>query len=256
MTIRLAAMGIRILARNGGGATAVKPAGGPTPCAILPRVLRFPSLRAFLQGMAFAALLAAAGTGVAGEGAAPRFAPDPAAEEAPRLQGSTWLQEGEGYAIRLQRIDEKERQAYIQRATGLAIDPFATRPGHPPRFLSFLLEIENRTEGELALNPLDCWLMTNRKKIETPLGITDLSFDYHVAGADLPPAYENVGRVLLANPVAVKAGNALHGLLVFRAIDPKTRSFHVDVQLVLPDGNVARFAAPYRRVKSKQHGSR
>jgi len=168
------------------------------------------------------------------------------------LQGSTWFQEGEGFAIRLQKIDEAERQAFILRSTGLATDPFAGRPGRPPRFLSFLLEIENRTAGELALNPLDCWLMTNRKKIETPLGLTDLSFHYHIVGADLPPAYEKVGRVLLAHPLTVASGGSVHGLLVYRAIDAKTKTFRVDVQLVLPDGDVIRFAAPYRRIKDKQ----
>lgn len=192
------------------------------------------------------------GSGQAGEVAGPRFEPDSSAEGAPELNGSTWLLEGEDYAIRLQKIDEAERLAFIQRSTGLATDPFAGRPDRPPRFLSFLLEVENRTAGELALNPLDCWVMTNRKRIETPLGLTDLSFEYQVAGADLPPAYEHVGRVLLTYPVTVEAGGSLHGLLIYRAVEPKTKRFHVDVQLVLPNGDVVRLAAPYRRVKVKR----
>jgi len=219
-------------------------------------VLRFSSVRAILAGLFLAAVLVAGGAAPAGQKAGQRYEPNPAAKEAPALHGSTWLQEGEGYAIRLQNISEEERQAFILRSTGLPTDPFAGRPGQPPRFLSFLLELENRTEGELALNPLDCWLKTNRGRIETPLGISDLSFLYHVAGADLPPAYESVGRLLLAHPVVVEAGGSLHGLLVYRTVEEKTKSFNVEVQLVLPDGNVARFAAPYRRVKSKQNVSR
>jgi hypothetical protein len=219
-------------------------------------VLRFPRVSSGLSGLILSATLVVGGPGQAGETAVIRFEPDPAAKEAPTLQGSTWVETGEGYAIRLQRISESERQAFLLRSTGLATDPFATRPGHPPRFLTFVLEIENRTEGELALNPLDCWLMTNRKRIETPLGVTDLSFEYHVVGADLPPAYEKVGQVLLAHPVIVAPGGSLHGLLVYRSVDPKTKAYHVEVQLTMPDGNVIRFSAPYRRVKNKQDKTR
>jgi hypothetical protein len=205
-----------------------------------------------LFGLLLWAALAVGGPVHAGETAAVRYDPDPAAKEAPELRGATWVEQGEGYAIRLQKIDESERQAFILGSTGLPTDPFAGRPGQPPRFLSFLLEIENQTAGELALNPLDCWLKTNRGKIETPLGMTDLSFLYHVAGAELPPAYENVSRVLLAHPVTVASGGSIHGLLVYRTVEPRTKTFRVDVQLVLPDGNVVRFAAPYRRIKEKQ----
>jgi hypothetical protein len=215
-------------------------------------VLRFFTVNKVLPGLLLSAALATGASADAGAS----FRPDPEAKNAPTLQGSTWFQEGDGYAIRLQMIDDEQRLAFIKGSTGLGTDPFAGRPDQPPRFLSFLLEIENRTEGELALNPLDCWLMTNRKKIRTPLGLTDLSFQYHVAGADLPPAYETVGRVLLAQPTAVGPGGSLHGLLVYRAVEPNTKTFGVDVQLVLPDGNVARLTAPYRRSGGKPRGSR
>jgi len=223
---------------------------------MLCRVLLFFTANRGLPGLILAAALAAAGPAQAGPAAGVSFRPDPEAKNAPRLQGSTWSQEAEGYAIRLQMIDEDERLAFIRSSTGLATDPFAGRPDQPPRFLSFLLQVENRTDGELALNPLDCWLMTNRKKIETPLGLTDLSFEYRVAGADLPPAYETVGRVLLALPAVVGPRSSLHGLLVYHAVEPKTKSFGVDVQLILPDGNVVRFTAPYRRARDNQHGTR
>jgi hypothetical protein len=91
--------------------------------------------------------------------------------------------------------------------------------------------------------------MTNRKKIETPLGLADLSFLYHAWGSDLPPAYERVGPLLMDRPVVVAAGDSVHGLLVYRNFEPKTRSYHVDVQLTMPDGDVVRFSAPYHRVK-------
>jgi len=218
-------------------------------------VFRFSRANAGLPGLILVAALAG-GPGYSAPAEVLPYLPDPGAKDAPELQGSTWAETGEGYAIRLQMIDDEQRQAYLVRSTGLATDPFAGRPGQAPRFLSFLLEIENRTEGELAFNPQDCWLMTNRKKIETPLGLTDLSFDYHVAGADLPPAYENVGRVLLVHPATIRPGGSLHGLLVYRAVEPATKTFGVDVQFVLPDGNVVRLKAPYRRAKQKSRGTR
>jgi len=180
------------------------------------------------------------------------YEPAPEKKGAPELHGETWVQEGELYAIRLQKLDDAERQAYIERVTGLATDPFATKPGHDPRFVSFLLEIENRSDGSINLNPFNCWLMPSNAKVKNPIGITDLSFSYHVAGADLPPAYEKVGEVLIDHPRAIKAGWSFHGLLVYHVVEPNPRSYHVDVQLTLPDGKLARFSAPYRKVKIKK----
>ena len=47
-------------------------------------------------------------------------------------------------------------------------------------------------------------------------------------------------------------GSTFHGLFIYRALEKKPKSFYVDVQLTLPDGNLARFRAPYRRVKLEQ----
>jgi hypothetical protein len=215
-------------------------------------VLRFSAGKKAVAGLILWVGLAAAGAAASGK-SGNVYEPDSTARDAPPLQGSTWVLEGEGYAIRLQMIDDEERQAFLLRSTGLATDPFATRPGQPPRFLSFVLEIQNRTSGELAVNPMDCWLKTNRQEIETPMGLTDLSFHYHVVGAELPAAYEAVGSILLAYPFSVKPGDSRHGLLVYRAIEPKTKTFHVQADLVLPGGDVVRFAAPYRKINVKPH---
>jgi len=185
----------------------------------------------------------------AGDSYVVTYDPFPEKKGAPALQGSTWFQEGELYAIRLQRLTDEERQAYIKITTGLPTDPFATKPGHEPRFLSFLLEIENRSDGGIDLNPFNCWLMPSNSKVRNPLGLTDLSFSYHMAGADLPEAYEKVGSVLIDQPKTILAGSSFHGLLVYRNLESKPRAYHVDVQLTLPTGNLARFSAPYRRVK-------
>lgn len=200
-------------------------------------------------------LLIAVSAGVpcpAGDPAEPVFLPDPEAEDAPVLSGSTWTQAGDDYAIHLQQIDDDARLAYITKATGLATDPFANRPDQPARFISFLLQVENLGESALELNPVHSWLSTNRPKIQRPIGLTDLAFEYRVAGSELPPAFQKVKPFLLDQPRSIGPGQSTHGLLVYRAVDPKTKTYHVDVQLSLPDGNVVRFAAPYRRVKAKK----
>ena len=180
------------------------------------------------------------------------YEPHPDAKNAPSLSGETWEKKGDLYVIRLQKLTDDERLAYIQRMTGLATDPFAAKPGHEPRFYGFLLEVENHGEGSIDLNPFNCWLMPSNAKVRNPIGLTDLSFTYHMAGADLPPAYEKVGEIIIDEPKVIHAGRTFHGLLVYRALEKTPRSFHVDVQLTLPDGNVARFRAPYRRLKIKQ----
>jgi hypothetical protein len=180
------------------------------------------------------------------------YAPDPEAKEAPTLHGATWISETDSYAIRLQQIDAEERQAYFERVTGMRIDPFATPPDRSEHFVSFLVEIENRGQDVLEMNPIHCWLKTNRGSVQTPLGLTDLAFSYRVAGVDLPPGYERVKPALLESTRSIASGETVHGLLIYRAVEPKTRSYRVDVQLAMPNGDTVRFAAPYRRTKKKR----
>jgi hypothetical protein len=94
--------------------------------------------------------------------------------------------------------------------------------------------------------------MTNKKRIETPVGLADLSFSYHVAGADLPPAYEKAGAVILDSHTVVQPHSSMHGLFIYRVPDGKTRNFTVEIQATLPDGEVARMVAPYRQAKNRE----
>ncbi len=178
--------------------------------------------------------------------------PDADAKDAPSLAGSTWSTRTASYAIRLQKIDAGERLAYFERVTGLKIDPFATPPDRSERFLSFLLEIENRGQDTLEMNPVHCWLKTSRGMVQTPIGLTDLAFSYRVAGGELPPAYERIKPALMENTRSIAPGESVHGLLIYRAVEPKTKYYRVDVQLSMPNGDAVRFAAPYRREKIKR----
>jgi hypothetical protein len=214
--------------------------------------------RSTFNHSAFAALMAllvclTAGSGcLAGSARNRPFIPDPEADRAPVLHGSTWVTEGPSFAIRLQRLSEAERQAYLEKATGLQVDPFATPPDKQTHFISFLLQIENRGESALEMNPIHCWLKTNKGDLQTPLGLSDLGFFYRVAGGDLPPAYAQVKPALLESTKTIYAGQTIHGLLIYREVEPITKNYRVDVQLSLPSGETERFSAPYRRLKKKE----
>lgn len=181
------------------------------------------------------------------------FEPDPSVEDAPALQGSTWTERGQQHSIWLKHLDDAERLAYIERQTGVSVDPFRAKPGQAPRFFSFLMVIENRTASNMEFNPMHSWVMTNKKEIQSPLAMTDLGFDYRMmSGRDLPPTYRRVAPALLDLPRTIKPGEKISGLLVYRSFKRKAKRFTVDAKLSLSDGEVVKFTAYYRRINAKK----
>ena len=196
------------------------------------------------------ATLATAGPSAppAGSGG-PAYEPDLEIAENLKLSGATWTREEPTHVVHLRQVDSAERLRYIRGATGVAVDPFAAPPGQTERFLTFLIVIENHGDTPLSFNALDCWLTTNRKEIATPLGLTDLSFDYQIAGKPLPAAYERISPVMLDGTRLLAPGAKLSGLLVYRLLDARTKRFHLDVELTPPSGDELRMRAPYRKIK-------
>ena len=209
----------------------------------LPQALRWLPLVVLLGGVTALA-----------EAERPTFEPDLAAAENLTLAGTTWSRDEPTHVVHLRQLDAAERLRYIRGATGVAVDPFATPPGETPRYLTFLIVIENRNDTLLSFNALDCWLTTNRQQIETPLGLTDLSFDYQIMGLAIPAAYERVSPVMLDGTRVLAPGDKLSGLLVYHVVDERTRRFHLDVELTPPSGDELRMRAPYRRVKPPANG--
>jgi len=187
----------------------------------------------------------------AGSSDVPVFVPAAETEGAPELDGATWVGAGPMHSIRLTRIGNEARQAYIRESIGSDTDPFTSRPDQPEGHLTYLLQISNPGDSALIFNAGHCWLFTG-KEIRTPLGPADISFAYKVAESGFPPAYENVGRVLLHGTQMIDPGKSIHGLLVYRAPKQGTRKFKVDVQLSLGTGDIVKFSAPYRRMTKKE----
>lgn len=171
------------------------------------------------------------------------------------LQGQTWSLETKDVTIHLRQVDDTERRNFIGHVTGLSIDPFAGPDDQPPRFLSYLVHVENRGKEELEFNPINSWLTTNRKQILYPIGLTDLLSMYHEGGLELPESYEKVGPALLEQARAIAAGASLSGLLVYHVVDPRTKSYQIDIELTRTNGKAVLFAAHYRRPPKNEQGS-
>ncbi|MCP3977744.1 MAG: hypothetical protein GY716_00240 [bacterium] len=177
------------------------------------------------------------------------FLPDTEHEQAMQLDGATWTSGTDVYRMRLTRIDDDARQSYLERVIGFRTDPFAAPETAQETYVSFLFELENIGDQVLVYNPLKTWLITNKKEIQSPLGVPDLSFAYRVSGREFPTAYERVAKALLFDSREVAAGRMLHGLLVFRNVKAGTKRVQIDVQLSLGNGDHLTVTAPYKRPK-------
>jgi hypothetical protein len=196
-----------------------------------------------------AAALAPPATGAAKkEAPAPpgEFAPDAAAAGVPRIEGSTWILEADLFTARLAMLPDAARLAFIEQRAGSRVDPFGARDAG---FLTFLLEVESKAGGSLVLQPQRCRLITNLKEFGHPLDMPTLEASYALLDTELPPAYAVVRPALLDGEVVLPPGGQASGLLVYRGVKSKTRSFVVEILVTTPAGELAEFKVPYRRVK-------
>jgi len=190
-----------------------------------------------------ATLLLAAVTSV------PTWIPEPAEARLVTLDGAAWKAEGGAWAARLVALDDAERWAYLRDLVGAATDPFAPKPGTPPGFLTFLLEIDNRSKEPLGFQAGNCRLITRNRKIGYPLDMPTLEASFHMLDREIPPAWGATRRALFDGETTLSPGERAQGLLVFRAPDPRTRSFTVEVILSTASVEAAAFTVAYRRAK-------
>lgn len=208
------------------------------------------------RDIALALLLAAcAGKVLAGAPAGFEFVPDPGAGTTAILSGSTWIATGPEFTLRLQRIGEPERRAFIEKATGSRTDPFASPPDRPPGYVTFVMQLENNGGGSLVFRAQQCWLVTNRKKILSPIGAEGLRASYGLLGREMGPAYESGLSAVVPTTRTLEGGESLAGLLVYRAFDPATKRYRLEIQITTANGDVTMITAPYRRLKNKKKPS-
>jgi hypothetical protein len=178
--------------------------------------------------------------------------PDPAPdrESTGFIEDGAWIDDGPGYGVRLRLVDEAERLAYLERTTGQRIDPFATPPDRPPRYLSFLLELSNSGSSPLHLQSQSAWLHAGNAEILNPIGIEGLASAARAVDRAPPEAWEHARGAVLEHAITVPPGETLSGLLVYRRFTSDAKRFRVEIQFTLPTGELARFIAPYRRRKT------
>jgi hypothetical protein len=180
-----------------------------------------------------------------------RFVPDAENAGSMTLAGRTWSASAAGVDVRLQRLTDDERTAYIEHVTGERIDPFRSPGGEAAGFETFLLRVRNLGDDGVSFNPSECWLSAGQRDVLLPLGLDDLGALYRQFEGDLPEAYDRVRSALLDTRATLAHGDAVSGLLVYRGLEPRTKRFHVDVKVVLPSGDVVQTSAPFRRADAK-----
>ena len=179
------------------------------------------------------------------------YVPDPSSPGAPPLEGTTWIIEDPHFTARLSRLHDADRRAFLEKAGAFA-DPFTPTSENSEGFITFALELESRTEGSLVFQPQSCRLITNRKEFRHPLDLPTIESTYGLLEQEVPPAYRAARPALFDGERILHAGEKASGLLVYRGIDPKTRSFVVEIRLTTPQGEVVGFHSTYRRLKNKR----
>jgi hypothetical protein len=212
------------------------------------------NLTALAPRTAFAVMLLAgtAGAELPAKAASPPrpFVPDTSqATIALDVDGDAWIFETIDFRARLTPLDDDGRQAFL-REREVPVDPFVTGPDPSSRFLTYLLEIESHLPGTLVFQPQNCRLITRTKEIRYPVDLPDIQSTFSLLGREMPAAYALVRPALFDGEVILRQGDRVSGLLVYRAIDPRTRSFVVELVVTTPAGQPIVWHAPYRRARS------
>jgi hypothetical protein len=173
---------------------------------------------------------------------------EPAPPGVPVLEGITWVVNAKGYRFRLTQLDAEMRWKYIQAKTGAATDPFANTDPDSPGFLTFALELESTTEGDLVLEAQRCRLISSKHDFLQPLDIPTIEAAYNIQDGNMPAAYRQVKAALVDGEVILHNGDSGAGLLIYKGIDPKAKNFVVEVVLTTPRGEVDDYELPYRRI--------
>jgi hypothetical protein len=180
------------------------------------------------------------------------FLPDPTAAVQATLDGAVWTAGGSTYAARLEMIDDRERQAYLRRVADAHTDPFVVKSAASKGFLTFVLDIESRIPGSMVFQPQSCRLKTNRQEFRIPLDLPTIEAAYAAQQREMPPAYDAARAAMYDGEEVLEHGDSISGLLIFRGVDPKTKSFVLEIHVTTPEGEEESFAVRYVREKKKK----
>lgn len=181
------------------------------------------------------------------------YDPDPAQPEAGKLEGETWNKDTPQAALWLTRIDEETRKGFVQRRTGLTLDPFmSARMDETGGFIAFHVLVQNKTESRMVFQPQACRLQTSDKEFQAPLDLPTIMALYAMADHPAPQGIERIRSAIIDGEVVLRPGEQRDGLFIFHNVDPSTKKFQVDIGATLAKGEPFGFSAFYKKRKEKK----
>ncbi len=178
----------------------------------------------------------------------PGYLPDPTASNGELMDG-VWVFQSRTVVIRMTPMTDASRSAYIEEKTGSSVDPFGPRPDGSVRFVSFLLEILNRSDGPLAFEPQKCWLLAPPGELKLPVDLARIQTGYSVHEQDMPEAFTVAAQALFNGEQHLTPGHKVTGLLVFSAPRDSPREFRVELPIVDSRGQTFEYKAAYATEK-------
>lgn len=197
-----------------------------------------------------AGIALAAGGGSSGLEAG-RFAPDPKARSQPPPKNGVFAIERPDCLLEVEMLDDEARRAFLQKRTGVTLDPFASAPGSPAGFLAFRVRIANRGRGDLAFQPQLARLEFGKHDVRRPVSWPDVLLAFGTLGLAPPPAYAASRPAILDGDVVLEPGGEVTGLLPFRRPPPGTKTFLAIFQATSASGETISLAAPYRWIRGE-----
>jgi len=160
-----------------------------------------------------------------------------------------WVFQSSTVLIRMTPMSDAARAEYILKRTGSGIDPFGPRPDGSYRFVSFLLEIMNRSDGPLAFEPQKCWLLAPPGELKLPVDLARIQTGYSVHEQEMPEAFTVAGQALFNGEQQLIPGHKVTGLLVFSAPGDSPREFRIELPIVNSRGKTFEYIAAYATEK-------
>lgn len=197
----------------------------------------------WLVSSAFAALAKAPAAPVV-------YDPDPGQPGAGTLEGETWSKDSPTASLWLTRIDEATRSAFVQRRSGLTLDPFLSTPGRTTGgFLAFHVLVENKTATRMVFQPQACRMQTSWKDFQAPLDLPTIMAVFAMADRPLPANIERIRSAIIDGEVVLAPGERRDGLFIFHTVEPPPKRFQIDVGATLTRGEPFGFSAYYKKRK-------
>lgn len=179
------------------------------------------------------------------------FEPDVAKAPGARLEEGVWIFENADVRMALAQVDDAARRKFIEIQANTSVDPFTTSAGKPRAFMTWVLVIENKSDGELSFQPQTARLITFDKDFRQPMDLPALQSAYEMLDRETPDAYLAASKALFDGERTIRPKQQQAGLLAYRPINAKSRSFIIELSVKNLRGEEIAFVAPYKRMKTQ-----